>query len=316
MSLILGGKFSYLKGSKNKVKCNICSKEFSYHHSTSSLKYHLTSKHANVGSATSTGDKTSEGAAAQGNPTTTGEQLTLDVSFKPLTQSRINNLTKAMTLWIARDSRPMSIVEDEGFIKLMKTAVLNQHYKPPSRTTISRRLDDLYADMAEDIRTELSSSDWLALTTDYWSSLANESFIGVTSHYITKEWKMKARVLAVKKTAERHTAENVAAHIMEVVTEWAIGSKITTIGTDSARNMIAAAAKLDWSHIPCTAHSLQLSINKGIKAAEIDPVLAKARKLVGHFKHSPISTGELNDEQVRRGLPKESLVCISHSIDE
>lgn len=46
----MDGKFSYKKlinGSVNKrmVVCNLCKKEFAYHRSTSSLKYHLNAKH-------------------------------------------------------------------------------------------------------------------------------------------------------------------------------------------------------------------------------------------------------------------------------
>ena len=66
--------------------------------------------------------------------------------------------------------------------------------------------------------------------------------------------------LTTMKTEERHFAEACAEQFLTVARKWEIEGKVTTIGTDSARNMIAAARLLPFEHMPCIAHILQRSI--------------------------------------------------------
>jgi len=50
--------------------------------------------------------------------------------------------------------------------------------------------------------------------------------------------------------------------------------------------------------MPCIAHCLQLSILDGLKAADVSPLVAKCRQIVGHFKHSSAKTSELKISHV------------------
>ena len=68
--------------------------------------------------------------------------------------------------------------------------------------------------------------------------------------------------------------------------------------------MVAAIRQTDYSHIPCIAHCLQLSILAGLKAADSSPLVAKFRYLVGHFKHSSANTSELKRSHSSASLPK------------
>jgi hypothetical protein len=61
-------------------------------------------------------------------------------------------------------------------------------------------------------------------------------------------------------------------------------------------------------HIPCMAHTLQLSINHGMKEANMDRLLAKCRKIVGHFRHSPTQTAALAAVQKAAGCAQLRLV--------
>lgn len=42
--------------------------------------------------------------------------------------------------------------------------------------------------------------------------------------------------------------------------------------------------------------------------SDFDGVLAKCRKTVGHFKHSPLKTRELSEQQVAHSQKKEALI--------
>ena len=53
--------------------------------------------------------------------------------------------------------------------------------------------------------------------------------------------------------------------------------------------MVSAVNQTGFSHIPCLAHSLQLSILHGFKAEDTEVLFVKCRKLIGHFKYSPLT---------------------------
>lgn len=148
----------------------------------------------------------------------------------------------------------------------------------------------------------------VALTGDYWTSLGNHNYLGVTVHYIDEQWELHSHALTVMKTEDRHFAETCAEHFMYVAQQWNVSNKVSTLSTDSARNMIAAARHLPFEHVPCVAHSLQRSVTVSLQNSAFDNVLAKCRKVVGHFKHSPASAAELEQQQIEHGQNKESLI--------
>lgn len=76
---------------------------------------------------------------------------------------------------------------------------------------------------------------------------------------------------------------------LKVANDWGTENKISTIGTDSAANMLAAMRTL-YEHISCNAHILQRTITVCLDSSGFADVLAKCCKIVGHFKQSPAST--------------------------
>ena len=52
-----------------------------------------------------------------------------------------------------------------------------------------------------------------------------------------------------------------------------------------------------WDDVSCVGHTLQLCVEEGLDGATISMMLAKARKIVGHFSHSALATGELHRVQ-------------------
>ena len=94
---------------------------------------------------------------------------------------------------------------------------------------------------------------------------------------------------------ERDYSVNVAELYKQFANDWDITKKIQVLVTDNARNMVSAVNQTGFSHIPCLAHSLQLSILHGFKAADTEVLFVKCRKLIGHFKHSPVNTTEMQN---------------------
>ena len=85
---------------------------------------------------------------------------------------RAKRLTRKVCEMIARDIRPISIVDDVGFLSLMKET--ESRYLVPCRSTISQHLDDLYIEQKRNVRGMLGSVEFLCLTTDMWTSRHND----------------------------------------------------------------------------------------------------------------------------------------------
>lgn len=297
---IMDGKFIFktLPDStldKTKVICSICRAEFSYHRSTSSLRYHLQAKHTDPSVSSASGNV---------------RQTTLDSRFRSrsMDTSTSSKLTQAIAKWIATACRPVYIVEDEGLRDIIRIASGDLTYELPSRATVMSRIHEWYDTEKAKLATNLDNTASVALTGDYWTSLGNHSYLGVTAHYIDQEWKLHSHALTVMRTDERHMADVCASHFMDVAGQWNIEEKVSTLNTDSARNMIAASKQLPFEHLPCTAHSIQRSVTVALQNSAFDGALAKCRKVVGHFKHSPPNTAELKTQQVAHGLKAEALV--------
>ncbi len=206
--------------------------------------------------------------------------------------------------------RPINIVEDEGLTEVLQTVSNDPSYKPPCRTTVATKISKMY-DGEKKNKLEIlveDSPNYVAKTGDHWTLAGNHSYLGVTGHFIDGEWNLNSFALTVMKTETRHFADKCAEQFLKVANDWGIENKISTIGTDSAANMLAALRALPYEHITCNAHILQRTITVCLDSSGFAGVLAKCRKIVGHFKQSPASTTELNQQRVALGKKSKQLI--------
>lgn len=206
---------------------------------------------------------------------------------------------------ICQDELPISFVENRGFKQLV--SYLAPWYKIPVKKTVKLRIDVLYDIEKQKLLEEMSTIDDIALTTDCWSSRATESYITLTAHYITPEWKHVARNITTEHMEERHTISNLQDKIDKILTEWEIKPKIRAIVHDNAANIVGAARHFPYS-INCFAHSLQLVLNKILCEPYSKVIIDKCSNIVGHFKHSNIAMSALSNKQSQLGLQKHKLV--------
>jgi zinc finger BED domain-containing protein 1 (E3 SUMO-protein ligase ZBED1) len=294
---VMDGQFKFK--TDKVVVCKYCNREFNYHRSNSSLSYHLRTKHAFV-----TRGSEKKDVVNQRQPTL----VDMEHQGKPMDRSKYDAVTNAIAHWIALNGRPVNIVADEGLQDVLRIASGNQSYTLPSRPVIDSRMTDLYDSEKIKVQQLLDSTDCVALTADYWSSVANHSYLGVTGHIIDSMWVLRSFALTVHHVEDRHYSEACAEHFTAVAQDWGIYDKVTTFGTDNARNMTAAVGQLPFEHMPCVAHMLQLAVHKALAESGVDNFLGKCRKIVGHFKHSPANNIELKHQQIRLKLKEQSLI--------
>ncbi len=221
---------------------------------------------------------------------------------------RCKKLDTALVDMIALDVQPTSIVEDKGFLKFVNA--LDPRYEPPSRRTIMRSmLPARYESIRDELKDQLTSVRFCALTSDLWTSRQTLGYITVTCHFIDSSWGLRSVVLATTNLTKDHTAENVADELKRITDEWNITDKVVAVVTDNAANIVAAVRLNGWKHIPCFAHTLNLVVQDALTA---DPILSviqkKCRDIVTYFHRSCKATERLTSIQVRLNLPDHKLV--------
>jgi hypothetical protein len=77
------------------------------------------------------------------------------------------------------------------------------------------------------------------------------------------------------------------------------------IVTENAQNMNLAAKMLQIDHLPCFAHTLNLTVEDAIKnTPELESLFQKSRDVVGFFKRSTKAADQLRHEQNLRQEPQ------------
>ncbi|CAI6373453.1 unnamed protein product [Macrosiphum euphorbiae] len=252
----------------------------------------------------------------EGPPPKRQKQLTLMNRFSLPPDSKVDQFNKAVVEMIAEDMQPLSIVENSGFRKLVN--LLDSRYKLPSQKLIGTTLiPNLYDSTRKMIETILSHTKYVSLTSDIWTSLNTISFITVTVHFFDNNLNLKTYVLTTRKLESNHTAQYLSGVLTDIIREWKINTKVVAIVTDSGANIKAAIKLLGIDHIPCAAHKLNNAVKNALKSEfeendidtnhteEVDmmKLVKMCRSIVGHFKHSEVSTRILHEKQKQLNSP-------------
>lgn len=128
---------------------------------------------------------------------------------------RAEKVTELIAKMVETDMLPISAVEGKGFHELIK--FLEPEYTMASRRTVTRRIETHYEQRAQELLEELTMADKVAITTDCWSALTSESYITITCHYISDDWKVNSYVLLTESLPGRHTADHLAEKLNEAV---------------------------------------------------------------------------------------------------
>ncbi|KYN22008.1 hypothetical protein ALC57_05608 [Trachymyrmex cornetzi] len=84
---------------------------------------------------------------------------------------------------VATDFQPFTIVNDTGFQEFVN--LLDPRYKLPSTYTLSEKLlQEAYLEAYNKLKTDLNKINYVGITCDSWTFIANEPYLIVTCHYI------------------------------------------------------------------------------------------------------------------------------------
>lgn len=218
---------------------------------------------------------------------------------RPVGASRRTLIDQQVLRMIVKEYYPFSIVEDKEFGKLLK--MLNPGYDLPSRKTLSTSLlSVLYNETYDKVKSDIvENGNFVSITTDGWTSVKNESYIAVTTHFIDNDCKLKSYLLSCFMYSESHTSDNLKNELLRVIKEWGLEHRVSACTSDNAPNITKAIDSCKWRHVRCFAHSLNLAVQNAIK--EIQEVKEKVSGIVRHFKKSSTAAGKLKSIQEQLG---------------
>lgn len=216
---------------------------------------------------------------------------------KPLSVKKIETLNKMLLQMIVKNYLPFTIVESDSFKAFLQE--LSPSYIPPSRKTLSNALLlKFYNIVREDVSKSIGQAEYIALTTDAWTSASHQQYVAVTAHFVENS-KIKAVMLECIPDAQRHTAQNLADLIIKICNEWNITEKVVSVTTDNANNIQAAISLLKWKQVPCFAHTLNLIVQAGL--TEIKLIQNKVKTIVELFRRSVLASERLTAMQKQLG---------------
>ena len=201
--------FEFPKGKAEgkKAFCKICKAAVVHMGGTTTLNSHLYTWHRLIHDELY---KDSSKESSSSSPSTMDNFVSKHVSPLPPSLDKAKRLTRIVCEMITRDIWPVNIVNNIGFLNLLKK--VEPRYVVPCRTTVTR--SDLYMSEKWCIRGIVVSAEFLSCTTDMWSSRNGDGYIAYTCHFINPDFKMCCHNLQTHHFPGTHncsSSENTAA---------------------------------------------------------------------------------------------------------
>ncbi|KAL4581190.1 hypothetical protein LXL04_017400 [Taraxacum kok-saghyz] len=136
-----------------------------------------------------------------------------------------NKMREATANWILSTEQPFNTVEDDMFVKMMRTG--NPLYEKVSRVTAKEDCFNVYNQEKKKLKALTKAASKICLTTDCWKSTHQKiEYMVITAHFIDQNWRLQKRVLSFVHVPPPRTGIDIAddglakiEHIIEDVRE-------------------------------------------------------------------------------------------------
>ncbi|XP_011706019.1 PREDICTED: zinc finger BED domain-containing protein 1-like [Wasmannia auropunctata] len=303
------------------ARCNICKNDYKTSGNTSNLLDHCKRKHKlefdrllkqndaeinNEANEEDCDDPVAGPTVVKQRKVTVKDYMTKECIPYDKNSDRKITLDQLLVEYIAHDLEPFRIVERDSFKQFVHE--LDKKYELPSRTHLKKvLLPQLYNKRKVVLAKILSTVNHISITTNLWTSTANDGIITITAHFIYDD-DIKSAVLETRKVVGHHTAEHIAEELDEMLQKWNIREKIVTMVSDNASNMIKTATVLKVRHSPCFAHTINLVALDVLETESVKPILKHVKEIVTYFRNSTLAMDKLRDMQ--KQFHKEELKLI------
>ena len=173
----------------------------------------------------------------------------------PLSSDRSAHLTKLAANLIIYNLLPLSIVESPQLQMIFQEAEPS-FVLPKRKYFVGNVLNHMYTETREKVQRELQyaigkllMSIWylfnflfdvlgVCLTTDIWTSQANQAYMTVTAHFVVPvDNRLKCYVLETTEFPGNHTAERIVDRLENICIDWSILDKVVCLVSDTCNVM-------------------------------------------------------------------------------
>jgi hypothetical protein len=229
---------------------------------------------------------------------------------------------EATAHWVMMHEHPFSIVEEKGFVFMMKCS--NILYEKISRKTVKNDCVAVYEAERKKLKETLRAVHKIFLTTDLWKSQNQKiEYMVLTGHFIDADWVLQKRILSFVHVPPPRRGVDIADAIFKCLKEWGIENKIFSVSVDNAhyndrclkelKVLFSRHRKLVLNgkllHVRCCAHILNLLVQDGI--GRIEEIVENVRKSVKFINQSEarLQTFSQIAQQLKLGGKKLILDC-------
>ena len=221
-------------------------------------------------------------------------------------------IVSAVTKWVVMDLQPISVVENKYFRDMM-SAVSSNNAKVISRHALRDDIEVQFHVVVQQLKGILKEEK-IAITLDTWTSIKNETFIGMQVSFINQEFELVSLPLTCEPFDGGKDHKEIFDKLMQVLRNFEIKpSQVSCLVTDNepTMNLLAQCGDLPFPHAGCIDHLLnlvsKLVFNCGSASAGSNTML-KARELVAHINHSSQKGLLFKNAQVARNETVFSLI--------
>jgi len=214
----------------SKARCRYCKKDYAYTpgSTTTTLSRHMKNCTAYLKAVEKKLDQTLLNFA----PSKAGENgLPTISSPQDYNHEQVKKLIAKM---IIVHEYPFRMVEHTWFNIVMR--YLNPSYEFIGRKTIRAECLKVFDTEKVSLAKVLKGVDFIALTTDLWTSNQTLSYMCLVAHYIDSDWKMQCRVPNFFELDPPHKGAVIGQAAYDCTTAWKIEDKIVSITLDNASN--------------------------------------------------------------------------------
>ncbi|XP_039969731.1 E3 SUMO-protein ligase ZBED1-like [Bactrocera tryoni] len=176
---------------------------------------------------------------------------------------------------------------------------MDPRYRLPSRSHLRDEvIPSQYESLKNKLHSVLNDIDFVAITTDLWTSKANEGYITVTCHLVLNSFTLESAILATRQLLDttNHNAINISETLKGVLDDWGVTNKVVCVVTDNDAVMLIACELFEYKHLPCVAHTINLIV-QDVRLPDFDVILTKCMSVVGFFKRSQIAYSKFKGAQ-------------------
>ena len=117
----------------------------------------------------------------------------------------------------AVENLPLDIGTRVGFVKYMRK--WEPQWPSISKQSVTRSVEVQSEELMKDIRREMegvAAEMDKAFTTDFWTSPTRESFMTMSVHWVTQDWRLKTRILGMMNFPQVHTVASISNKLLDL----------------------------------------------------------------------------------------------------